>query len=122
MGELHSEAECQSRASSLQSIPLETGAPYPSLLNISLLQLTPSVRGNAAQNENPALGEGPRARGLYACCWWLSRKTGCALKQHTEFFMRLARWSTLSLNDENMWKESGSLCHLLLSLRETNHH
>lgn len=44
-GELHSEGECQSGAASLQSIPLETGAPHPSLLNISLLQLTPGERG-----------------------------------------------------------------------------
>ncbi len=45
MGELHSEGECQSGAAPLQSIPLETGAPHPSLLNISLLQLTPSEWG-----------------------------------------------------------------------------
>lgn len=45
MGELHSEGACQSGAPPLQSIPLETGAPYPSLLNISLLQLTPSEQG-----------------------------------------------------------------------------
>lgn len=44
-GELHSEGKCHSGAASPQSIPPETGAPHPSLLNISLLRLTPGKRG-----------------------------------------------------------------------------
>lgn len=69
MGELHLVGKCQSGASPLQSIPLETGAPYPSLLNISLLQLTPSKQGKRSlEYKSLALGEGLMAWGLYA--WW----------------------------------------------------
>lgn len=47
-------------AASLQSIPLETGAPHPSLLNISLLQLTPGERGEM----QPRMRVLPWERGL----------------------------------------------------------
>lgn len=93
---MHSEGECQSRAASLQSIPLETGAPHPSLLNISLLQLTPGERGgNAAPNESPALGEG--AEGQLAAAGFSLKKLGNSLRF---FRRRLALRSTLTLNDD----------------------
>lgn len=62
-GELHSEGKCQSGAASPQSIPPETGAPHPSLLNISLLRLTPGKRGEM-QPRMRVLPWGRRGR----CC------------------------------------------------------
>lgn len=92
MGELHSEGECQSGAAPLQSIPLETGAPYPSLLNISLLQLTPSERGEMQ----------PRMRVLP---WERGRGRGASLRLVLLVlpFRRLAGWSTWPLNHEVTW-------------------
>lgn len=118
-GELHSDGECQFGAAWLQSIPPETGAPHPSLLNISLLQLTPSEQGEM----QPRMRVLPWERGR-GCLAGFSLKTG---KLFFSFFRRrLARRSPLPLNDdENTWRErsiASSCCHLWISLKETNHH
>lgn len=97
--------------------PWDRGSPSLSAKYLITPADTRRAGGNAAQNERPALGEGAAAAA------GSSLKTGLLFKV---FMRRLARRSTLPLNDdENTWRESSaasSFRHLLVSLKETNHH
>lgn len=82
--------------------------------------------GNAAQNESPALGEGAEEANSLKLLLVSSWKLGCTLKFLFFFRSWWTRGSPLSLK---WWWEhvqgkqhSQQLCHLLVSLKETNHH
>lgn len=122
-GELHSEGKCQSGAASPQSIPPETGAPHPSLLNISLLRLTPGKRGEM-QPGMRVLPWGRRGR----CCRATPCEGGVAVKVLQEAIgspLNFGLFMMVRRRERSRAQPAApAICWAIFffSLKETNHH